>query len=154
MKEINLKRLGVAEVDLVYRSTDKRACKPKISGSEDAYRILLANWDMDKIELVEQFKVLLLNRANHVQAIVNISTGGICATIADPRIIFCTALKANACGLILAHNHPSGNVLPSESDKLLTNKLKVAGQYLEVCVLDHLIIHHNGYYSFADENSI
>ena len=80
-----------------------------------------------------------------------LSKGGITATIADIRIILSVALKTLATGLILAHNHPSGNLKPSEADVNLTNKIKEAAKLMDIQVLDHLILADGGYYSFSDE---
>src|SRR3989337_955412 len=99
-----------SEIELVYKSKVKASERPSISTSSDAYKILLQIWDHDKIDLVEQFKVLLLNRANKVLAVYQVSSGGITGTVADPRLIFTAALKSNAVSLVLSHNHPSGNL--------------------------------------------
>jgi DNA repair protein RadC len=99
----------------------------------------------------EEFWVVLLNRANVVMKKVQISVGGVASTIADPKLIFKTALENLASSLILVHNHPSGNLKPSQADKDLTHKMKEAGRYLEIPVLDHLIITETNYFSFADE---
>ncbi|MBY0482605.1 MAG: JAB domain-containing protein, partial [Chitinophagaceae bacterium] len=100
---------------------------------------------------VEQFKVLYLNRGNKVLAIIEISSGGISGTVADPRLIFAAALKLNASSLILCHNHPSGNLSPSEADKILTEKISRAGKLLDVQVIDHIILSSEGYFSFIDQ---
>jgi DNA repair protein RadC len=92
-----------------------------------------------------------MNRANYVLDYEQISSGGMTGTVADPKIIFNKALHKNACSLIVAHNHPSGNLRPSKADLDLTKKLKHAGSLLDLPVLDHLIITTSGYYSFADE---
>jgi DNA repair protein RadC len=144
----------IAEIQLSYKSNVKASQRPKISSSKDAYNVLLQNWSINHIEFVEQFKVLLLNRANKVLGIFEVSSGGSTGTIADPKLIFCSAIKANACGIIVAHNHPSGNLQPSQSDIDLTKKLKEGGKLLEVSLLDHLIITSEAYYSFADEGMI
>jgi DNA repair protein RadC len=143
--------LTVAEVELIYRTKVKASDRPKIKRSEDAYKLLMASWDMDKVELVEQFKVLLLNRSNRVLGIYEVSTGGITGTVADIRLIFAAALKANSIYLMLSHNHPSGNLKPSRADDQMTAKFKEAGKYLEIEILDHLIVSKEGYYSYADE---
>jgi DNA repair protein RadC len=106
------------------------------------------------MELQEQFKVLLLNRANHVLGIYELSTGGVNSTVADPKLIFVAALKANASGIITAHNHPSGNLKPSEVDKYLTRKIKEGALLLDMVLLDHLIITPYSYCSFAGEAMI
>lgn len=142
---------SLSEVDLIYKSTVKAADRPKIENSENAYKILLHNWDAGKIDFVEQFKVLLLNRANQVLGIYPVSTGGVTGTIADPKLIFVAALKANATAIIICHNHPSGNLKPSTADEELTRKIKEAGKFLDINVLDHVIVSGDGYYSFADE---
>jgi DNA repair protein RadC len=102
----------------------------------------------------EEFWVLTLNRKNGVISEHCISVGGITATIVDQRKIFKLAIDDKSTGIILFHNHPSGNQFPSESDNQLTKKLKEAGKLLDINVLDHLIITQNGYYSYADEGSI
>ena len=98
--------------------------------------------------MVEDLKVLLLNTSNRALGIYSMSNGGITGTIADPRMIFAAALKTNASSLVLAHNHPSGNLNPSSADKKLTDKLTKGGKLLDILVLDHLIITNEGFYSF------
>jgi len=95
--------------------------------------------------------VLLLNRANKAIGEYEVSTGSSTGTIADPKLSFAAAIKTNATGIVLAHNHPSGNLNPSEADISLIKKIRDAGKMLEISVLDHLIITSEGYYSFADE---
>lgn len=102
----------------------------------------------------EEFWVLFLNRANRVIGKEQISKGGMSGTIADSRMIFKSALDKKALSIILCHNHPSGNHLPSEADKALTRSLHAAGKILEIAVLDHIIITQNSFYSFADEGAI
>lgn len=122
--------------------------KPKITCSKDAYEII-------KPELMdlsyEVFWILLLNRANQVIKKCQISAGGISGTVADPKIIFKTALEHLCSAIILVHNHPSGNLKPSAADISLTKKMKESGNLLEIPVLDHIIFTDNGYLSFADE---
>ncbi len=144
----------ISKVELVYRSKIKAAERPIIKSPADSYKILLGNWDLNKIEFVEQFKVLYLNRGNRVLGLIEISTGGISGTVADPRLIFITALKLNATAIILCHNHPSGSLNPSEADKLLTEKIRNAGKFLDIQVIDHIILTTENYYSFADEGVI
>lgn len=108
----------------------------------------------NKIELVEEFKILLLNWRNRVLGLVHISSGGFSGTIADPKVIFAAALKACASGIILCHCNPSGELDPSREDIALTNKLKDGGALLDVKILDHLIISKDSFYSFADEGLI
>jgi DNA repair protein RadC len=99
----------------------------------------------------EEFWVLYLNNANKVIAKNQLSKGGMTGTVVDVRIIFKSALESGAVGILLCHNHPSGNLKPSEADIQITKKVKTAGKSLDINVLDHLIITQNGYYSFADE---
>lgn len=141
----------VAEVKLTYRSKVKPTERPKITCSSDIHDLLKQNWDHGKLEFVEQFKVLLLNRANRVLGLYELSTGGVAGTVADPKLVFVAALKACASAIILCHNHPSGNLQPSAADIQLTKKIKEGGNLLDIAVLDHLILTSEGYYSFADE---
>lgn len=140
----------VAEIQLSYRQKVRPSQMPKIAASRDAYEILLKGWDQNKISMQEQFKMLVLNRAHKVLGQLELSTGGVSGTIADPKLIFIAALRANASGIIVAHNHPSGNLSASQADIDLTNKLRQAGKFLEIQMLDHIIITTEGYYSFAD----
>ena len=102
----------------------------------------------------EVFGVVFLNRANKINHFEIISRGGITGTVADPRIILKKALEENAVSIILCHNHPSGSLLPSRADEELTLKIKEAARYLDIRVLDHIIVSDEGYYSFADEGRI
>ena len=117
---------------------------------KDSFEILLESWDKNIIELQEEFKVLLLNRSNTVLGIYPMSKGGVSGTVVDAKLVFSVALKCNASSIIIAHNHPSGGLTPSEGDKKITEKLKKAGQYLDVTLLDHLIITKDDFYSFSD----
>jgi DNA repair protein RadC len=144
----------IAEVELIYKSKVKASERPKISHSRDAYIIFKDNWDENKIELQEQFKVMLLNRANKVLGIYEVSTGGMTGTVADAKLIFAAALKASACSIMLVHNHPSGNLKPSKQDEELTYKIKEGGKLLDIQLLDHLIISNEGYFSMQDEGFI
>ena len=151
---IKSRQFEVAEIQLSYKTKVKPSQRPKISSSKDAYSILLDTWDDEKLEFVEQFKVLLLNRANRVLGVYEVSTGGVSGTVADPKLVFAAALKANASAIILAHNHPSGQLKPSDADLKLTQKLKEGGKFLEIPVLDHIIVTSEGYYAFADEGML
>lgn len=154
MENTKDKKRQVAEIQLTYKSKVKASERPKIANSKDAYEVFLENWDATKIEFVEQFKIMLTNRANKVLGIFELSSGGVSGTVADPKLIFAAAIKANACGLILAHNHPSGTTQPSQSDILLTRKIKEGGKLLEIQLLDHIIVTLDGHFSFADEGLI
>ena len=122
--------------------------KPSIKNSQVAYECFYAHLsDLDH----EQFWIMLLNNANKVIKLEKIGVGGMTGTTADPKKIFKCALENNAASVMLCHNHPSGNVVPSNADKQITNNLKKAGQFLEIKILDHIIIGNDNYFSFADE---
>ena len=125
--------------------------KPKITSSHSAYELLKG----DLMDLRhEEFWVLLLNRANKVIKKKRISEGGVSGTVADPKIIFKVAVEEMASGVIVAHNHPSGNLTASQSDIDLTKKLKEAGNVMEIQLLDHIIVAGTKYMSFTDEGML
>lgn len=146
--------ITVPEIEISYRNNVKPNNRIKVNSSSSAYQIFLSHWDMNKIELVEQFSILLLDRNTRCLGIATIATGGISACVADPKIIFSTALKTKASGVILAHNHPSGSLTPSKADLALTQKLICGGAILDISVPDHLIITPYDYYSFADDGNM
>ena len=122
--------------------------KPSIKNSQVAYECFYAHLsDLNH----EQFWIMLLNNANKVIKLEKIGVGGMTGTTADPKKIFNSALENNAASVMLCHNHPSGNVIPSNADKQITNNLVKAGQFLEIKILDHIIIGNDNYFSFADE---
>ncbi|MDX1942876.1 MAG: DNA repair protein RadC [Saprospiraceae bacterium] len=125
--------------------------RPQIRSSRDAYDVI-APILMDLPH--EEFWILLLNRANKVMSREQISLGGVAGTVVDAKIIFRKAIEGMASSIILVHNHPSGNLQPSQQDIDLTKKLRKAGETLDISVLDHLIIAESSYFSFADENLI
>lgn len=125
--------------------------KPKITGSKEVYELLKG--DLNDLPH-EEFWIILLNRANRVIKKTQISQGGVAGTVADPKIIFKVALESLATGIILAHNHPSGNLTASQADIELTKKLKAGAKLLEMQVLDHIIVGGQKYFSFADEGLI
>ncbi|MBC6988133.1 RadC family protein [Hymenobacter sp. BT491] len=130
------------------RKETTAAARTTITCSTDIYNLVRPNLqDLPH----EEFWVILLNRANVVMRKQPVSTGGVAGTVADPKMIFKHALEQLASSIILVHNHPSGNRNPSTADIALTRKLKEAGQFLDLPVLDHLIYTDHGYYSFADE---
>ncbi|GMN06322.1 JAB domain-containing protein [Croceitalea sp. MTPC5] len=143
------------EIKISYKGNRKNNQKLKIKSSEDANRIIYDFWDKDHIELHESFKVVYLNNNNVVKGICTMSIGGITSTAVDIRLIFATALKTLSTAIILTHNHPSGVVIPSEADKQLTRKIVKAGKFLDILVLDHIIVTpHQSYFSFSDERLI
>lgn len=141
----------VSEIKVTYQPKFKASERPKVNQSKDAYNILFNNWDHGRIELNEQFFILLLNRANNVMGMTEISSGGFAGTVVDPKLVFSIALKSAATGVILCHNHPSGNLKPSQQDLTITRRLVEAGKLLDLQILDHIILTKSNYYSFGDE---
>lgn len=138
----------VAALELGRRRQGAEALeKPQMNNSNTVANFLKS---ILQDEQKEVFAVLFLNRANKVIGYHIVSIGGISGTIADPRIILKKSLEQNATGIILSHNHPSGNVNPSNSDIALTQKIKDAANLVDITVIDHIIIGNNDYYSFAD----
>jgi DNA repair protein RadC len=130
------------------RKEQEMPAKQQITCSKDGF-IAIQPHLQDLLH--EEFWIVLLSRSNAILKKVQISSGGVSGTVADPKMIFKTALENLASAVILAHNHPSGNLKPSQADKDLTQKMKEAGKILEIPVLDHLIIGDKNYFSFADE---
>ena len=153
MSNNELIMLNISEIEVSYAPQITPSERISITSSSDAERVFRGIWKQP-LELKECFYALFLNRANKVLGYQLISIGGVSGTVVDPKIIFQTALKANASSVILAHNHPSGNGKPSEADIQLTRKLKEAGLFLEIAILDHLILLPEGYTSFSDEGLI
>ncbi len=143
--------IAALEIGRRRRADDIIQKKKKIQSSKDAYDIFYADLS-DKN--YEEFWVLLLDRANQIIKKINISEGGLSGTIADPKKIFKLALEHNSSSIILAHNHPSNNLKPSDNDIKLTKTISKAGTLLEIGVLDHIIVGSDNYFSFADESMI
>lgn len=146
-----INRITVSDVKLIYYPKMKGSDRPMIQKSGDAFNVFMEKWDLNNLHFIEEFKLMLLNRANRVLGIVAISSGGITGTVADPRVILRYAILAGATAIMLAHNHPSGNKTPSRADELITQKIKQAAQLIDIILMDHLIISPDGYYSMADE---
>jgi DNA repair protein RadC len=142
----------VNEIQVTYREVAPIAGNPRITSSSDAYQVLRQLWNEDTIGLHESFKVLLLNNSNAIKGVFHLSEGGITGTLVDIRILFAVVLKSLSVGIILSHNHPSGQLKPSGADQQITRKIQKAAKLLDIRVLDHLILApENGYFSFADE---
>jgi DNA repair protein RadC len=145
----------ISEERLVYRTKVKASERLQVKCSKDAVDIFMENWDLDSIEHIEESKLMLLTRSNKVLGIASISKGGISGTVTDVRLILQYAIKANASGIIICHNHPSGNVQPSESDIAITRKIKESGIVMDIQLLDHLkIVSEGNYYSMGDEGIV
>ncbi len=144
----------IQEISIGYKPVVKLSERPVITNSQDAFDIFMTVWNPGTVYLLEEFKVILLNRANKCIGVHTISQGGMNGTVIDIRLIFATALKACATSIILGHNHPSGNLNYSEADKTITKKISEAGKIMEIPVLDHLIITPDTYLSFNDKEII
>ncbi len=134
------------EIKVTY---NRKLIGPTVTSSKDAADYLRDGWE--QIDYCESFYVLLLSRGNNILGVAKISTGSVAGTVADPKKIFQIALKGNASAIILAHNHPSGVLKPSSNDNLVTRKCVESGKFLDMPVLDHVILTSESYFSFADE---
>ena len=145
----------VAEISVAYSRKNKGQQTPTIESSNDAFQVLKEFFSKKTLHLQEQFVVIYLNQSNLVIGAYRSSIGGITGTVADIRLILGVALKVAATGIILSHNHPSGNLVPSSSDKQLTEKITEACKWMDLKLLDHIIIGSEASYtSFADEGWI
>ena len=143
---------SLAEITIGYSRKLKSSERIKITDSTDANNVL---WNIfHSLEHVEYFYIICLDRANQVLGFHQVSKGGLSGTVTDVRVIFQVAIKSNSSGIILAHNHPSGNLQPSDADLKITEKIKKAGSLLDIKVLDHLILSEESYLSMADESLI
>jgi len=122
----------VAEVQISYNPKFKVSERPQIRAFEDSYGALIQQWSKDRIEYLEEFKIILVTRRNRVLGLVDISQGGIHGTLVDPKVVFAIALKAGASGIILAHNHPSGELEPGAEDIEVTKKFKEGAKILDI----------------------
>lgn len=142
--------MAIPEIKITYTPKLKISQLPIVTDSWQAYQLFKEIWDAGSLQYIEEFKLLLLNRANKVLGIYHVSTGGITNVIIDVRVVFIAALKSCATAMILAHNHPSGNMKPSTDDIMLTKRLKEAGRLLDIAVLDHIILTAEGYASLNE----
>ena len=143
---------NMPEITLKYKTSNYK--KTKISTSLDAFQVLLQLYDEDTVDYRETAFVLFLNKANNTIGWMKISEGGTSATVIDPKMIFATALKCNASGIILSHNHPSGQLRASDEDRKMTSNLATIGYIMGIEVLDHVIVCRSGYYSMNDEGEM
>ncbi len=144
---------GVPEIKIRYNRSLK-VFLGKVSHSKDVADFIRRIYSRGILQLQEGFIVLYLNRANEILGYYKHSVGGIAGTVADVRLIYATALASASVAIVLAHNHPSGNLKASQADIDLTRKIKEAGKVLDIALLDHLIITKSSYLSFADEGMI
>jgi DNA repair protein RadC len=144
---------GVSEIEISYKPAI--GSKPEVTSSSDAYLILKIHYPENQIALKEYFVVMYLNQANRVIGVQKLSIGGLTSAVADVRLLFGTALKISATGIVISHNHPSGNTKPSLQDRNLTKQVKEAGKLLDIKLLDHLIITPDDHYiSMADNGDL
>ena len=142
------------EITIRYSNKVKMHQRPLANNSRDLWHLFRDNWDFHTLELYETFKVILLNSDSRALGIFTAGTGGLDAVVADRRIIFATALKAGAVAMACCHNHPSGELKPSEEDIELTEQLIEVATIHLIDFRDHLIISKYGYYSMSDEEII
>lgn len=145
--------MKVAEVQLSYKTTVKPSERQKVISSKSAKDIFMPFFDED-IEYIEKFCVMFLNRNNKVLGVQLMSIGGTSGTYVDPKIILQGAILSNASAIILCHNHPSGNLNPSEADIDITKKIKQGAKLFDISLLDHVIITSEDYLSMADKGII
>ncbi len=141
----------IPEIQLKYTPAFAKNERLKISNSQGAYDSFLNTWDMDTIELCEEFKMILLNTSNEVLGIHTISKGGLSATVVDLKLLFAVVLKTAASSIILAHNHPSGKLKPSSNDLRMQVRIKMVARHLDVALFDNIIITKYGFYSFVND---
>jgi predicted ABC-type ATPase len=149
--KIQSERFKINEIDLFRKSQNTFSGSPIIRSSADSVKIFREFWDEQSLTIFESFNVMLLNQANKVIGLYQHSKGGVTGTVADPEMVVLSAVKSLAKGVIISHNHPSGNLRPSQADIEMTNKIKNALKFVDVLLLDSIIITENSYYSFADE---
>ena len=142
---------NLAEVQISYSTKIKPADRQKVTCSSELYKILKTLYDPNRVEHVEEFFMICLNRANHVMAWHKLSTGGISGVVVDVRVVAQIAINTNSSGVVISHNHPSGEVKPSEQDRAITKKIKEALKLFEITLLDHIIYTPYSYKSFADD---
>lgn len=146
--------MNIAEIQVSFKPKIKAKERTTVRGAREAYKVFISQWNTGLIDYQEQFKVMLLNKASHVLGILDLAKGSMDGVPVDLKIVFAIALKASASKIILAHNHPSGNLNPSSADKFLTRRIVEVGHLLDIDVCDHLIITTDGYYSFGDEGEM
>lgn len=146
--------MNISQITLQYQRKIKACDRPKVTSSEHAYELFRDNWDDMTINLFEEFKILLLDRNNQCMGIIPIAKGGMSGVSVDPKLIFASALKARACGIILGHNHPSTGLKASRADKGLTKKLSEIGKLLDMPIYDHIIVTDTEYTSMADSKLV
>ena len=154
-QELNLKQDDVDRLLAAIELSNRPIASPKkastISSSAEAFQLVRSRLS----NLIhEEFWIMIMNRANKLISMQRISSGGVSGTVVDAKLVFLKLIQFSASSAIFVHNHPSGNLIPSQADIQLTNKLVQAGQTLDIVILDHLIVSDEAYYSFADEGML
>jgi DNA repair protein RadC len=141
----------ISEVRLVYRANVKASERPQIKCSKDAFDIFMESWDLDSIEHIEEFKLMLMTRSNRVLGISSLSKGGTTGTVVDVKLLLQYTIKSNANAIIICHNHPSGNLQPYKADIVINRQVKDSAKLMDIQLLDHTIIIPEGkYFSLAE----
>lgn len=144
----------VAEVTLVYKTKVKPNERLQVHNSHQMASIFRSVWNVNNIELLEESKIMYLNKANRVLAVYPLSVGGVSGTIIDVKLVLIAALRLHASQLAICHNHPSCNNSPSKTDQFVTEKIKTAAGYLNISLIDHIILTKDSHYSMAEEGLI
>jgi len=156
MKQLKLFDLKIPEIEVIVKIKGAKSSElPIITSSDEMYKVLRICFNNYKINWIEEVIMVCLSKSNRVIGFFKVSSGGVAESIVDPKVIFTTALNcAGTCAIILAHNHPSGNLKPSENDIQITNKIKEIGKIVDIKLLDHIIVTDEDYFSFIDNGLI
>lgn len=151
---INYNNIPEIKISVSFDKNLKKSELIKIGSSKDAYNVFKRVFNADTFHWSEEMIMLCVNNSNKVVGFYKISSGGMTGTVVDVRMIFTTALQCAATSIIIAHNHPSGTLIPSDADLTITKKIIEAGKVLDIRLLDHLIITDESFYSFADNGRL
>ncbi len=147
----NLFKDQVAEVELIYRSKVDPSDRIKVLSSDHFAKLFRSIWNPDNMELLEEAKVIYLNKGNRVLGAFALSKGGLSNTVVDVKLVILAGLRLHCSFICLCHNHPSGNVKPSKNDEYLTEQIRIAASFFNIKLLDHIILTKDGYFSMSDE---
>lgn len=147
-----MKKIKLPQLKVKVRAT--KGDEFYIKNSDDVVKVLRNIFNADTLQWTEEFIVVCLNRAHKVIGYYKVGSGGFSGVVCDPKVIMTMALQSSASALIVAHNHPSGNINPSEADKTMTDKINGACKLLDMTLLDHIILTAHSHYSFAEEGQI
>lgn len=142
------------KVKVTFDKKVKKSELPSLTSSDKVVELLREIFDADTFDWKEEVVLLCMNRRNAVVGYYKVSSGGVSGTVLDPKVIFTTALNCTASGIVIAHNHPSGNLTPSVEDDRMTEKIKEAGKLLDIRLIDSIILTDEGYYSYVDNGKL